>query len=64
MTMLFVIGLLLITGFGFAVSGYLTFYSFKLNSTLAKSLLFVVLGIVFSLATFTVSLIIIWPGAM
>lgn len=64
MTTLFVIGLLLIAGFGFAVSAYLTFFSFNLNNPLVKGLLFVILGVVFSLATFTVSLIIIWPGTM
>jgi hypothetical protein len=55
---------MLIAIFGFAVSAYLTFYSFNINSLLAKSLLFLVLGVVVSLATFTVSLIIVWPGAM
>jgi hypothetical protein len=64
MTTLFVLGLMLIAIFGFAVSAYLTFYSFNINNWLAKSLLFLVLGVVVSLATFTVSLIIVWPGAM
>lgn len=64
MTTLFIIGLFLIIAFGFMVSAYLTFYSFNINSRLAKSLLFLVLGVVVSLATFTMSLIIVWPGAM
>lgn len=64
MSTLFTIGLLLIVAFGFAASAYLTFFSFKLQSVVAKGLVFIALGVVFSLVTFSISLFIVWPAAM
>lgn len=64
MSWFFIFGLLLIVSFGFSLSAYLSFYSFKLNSVVAKSLVFMVLGCVLSFLTFTISLMIIWPSVM
>lgn len=64
MSWFFIFGLLLIVSFGFSLSAYLSFYSFKLPNLFVKSLVFLVMGCFLSFLTFTVSLMIIWPSVM
>jgi hypothetical protein len=64
MSVLFIIGLILILVFGFSVSAYVTYYKFTLKNLVSKVVVFLLLGAVVSLATFTISLALIWPPVM
>lgn len=64
MSVLFGLGLLLIVVFSFSVSAYVTYYKFSIQNLLGKIVVFLFLGAVVSIATFTLSLAIIWPPVM
>jgi hypothetical protein len=64
MSALFIVGVVLILLFGFSVSGYVTYYKIAIQSFLGKLIVFLVLGAVVSLVTFTISLTLIWPPVM
>lgn len=64
MSALFIIGLILVLLFGFSVSAYLTYYKFSIESFFAKAVVFLVLGAIVSVVTFTISLTLIWPPVM
>ncbi|WP_418791253.1 hypothetical protein [Phosphitispora sp. TUW77] len=64
MSALFVIGILLIVLFGFSVSAYLTYFKFSIQNFIGKLVIFVSLGVILSIVTFTISLSLIWPPVM
>ena len=64
MSTLFIIGVLLILLFGFGVSAYVTYFKFAIENFIAKLIVFVILGAVVSVVTFTISLTLIWPPVM
>ncbi|MDA8210813.1 MAG: hypothetical protein M0021_02850 [Clostridia bacterium] len=50
--------------FGFLVSAYCTFYKLKLEGTLTRAAVFVINGVVISMATFALAISLIWPPVM
>jgi len=64
MSTLFILGVLLILLFGFSVSAYVTYFKFAIENFIAKLIVFVILGAVVSVVTFTISLTLIWPPVM
>lgn len=50
--------------FGFLSGAYLTFYRFKPETKLSKTLTFIIAGAAISLAAFAVAVTIVWPPVM
>lgn len=64
MSALFILGLLFILIFGFSVSAYVTCYKCTFENLVAKVAVFLLIGAVVSMATFTVSIALVWPPIM
>ncbi len=61
MSIIFGLGLLLIVLFSFSVACYFVYFKTPVNSSAAKIVMTVALGLVVFVLTFAVSIILIWP---